>query len=675
MSEKRLTRRNFLLISALSTSAAIAAACGPTPAPTAAPTQVPKAATAVPTEVPTEAAATQVPPSKYNEAPMLAEMVQAGTLPPVDQRLPKNPLVVQPEEEVGQYGGVWRWAQAGFTDWLGYWAIYGYVEPWIKFERKSANGWYPNMIDKYEWNADDTELTIHYREGMRWSDGEPVTVDDWLFFWNDMVNDTTVALAVPLGTNPGGETMKVDKVDDFTLKFTFSQSNPLFLEYMSRGYYGSATQTVPAHYMKQFHPKYNTDLAADQVQDLISRFNYPYNYPDMPSLMPWKVVEAKVGEKMVLERNPYYWKVDSQGNQLPYLDGIDITIMKDPEVMKLKAIAGEIDCQFDFFEVKDVPMLKENQEKGDYRLMLWPGTDFGWPILILGYANADTGLADLFYDQKFRIAMSVAINRTRINELTSLGLATPRQAALSKEAPEFQTPEGKKVYDEWAASYAAHDPEQAKALLDEIGLVDVNGDSFRERADGSLLELIGDVVADDKISVEAADLIREDFEAVGLKLIVNAKEYSYCSNRALSGESQIWIRGGNAAWGLISATAHWTPIEYGGCYVCPPCGRYFQTGGKEGVPARPGSVLEKLQQAYSELIKIVDPDERTKELLNAYRLHIDEGPVNIGTVADHPVPVLVKNSFRNVPDKGLIGPWDLGFPGTSCPEQFFMKQS
>jgi peptide/nickel transport system substrate-binding protein len=601
---------------------------------------------------------------------MLAELVKAGKLPPVDERLPKEPLVVEPVEEIGQYGGTWRMVNIG--DGLGWFRMANYVEPFLRWNRK-ATGHVPNLVKSWEWNEDATQLVVHFREGIRWSDGEPLTVDDYLFWWNDMVLDETVPISTPAGTRVDGEPMKVEKVDDYTLRFTFAGPNPLFLEYHSRGYYHSSWFMVPAHYMKQFHPKYNKDVK--DVNDLLDRYNNRDHYPDMPTYTAWRVVEFRSGERAVFERNPYYWKVDPEGNQLPYIDRVDIQIVQEPEIVVMKGAAGELDCQFRDFPIKDVPMLMESAEKGDYRVIMWTRGDYAWPWLILYYDYPDEGIVDLMYNQKFRQALSWAINRERINKVVSLGLATPKQATLSANSPEFQTPEGKKVYDEWAALCAAYQPDTAKALLDEIGVVDVNGDGWRERPDGSALELIVDIPVTDRQSIDAMDLVKEDWEAVGLKTTLNVADGTIVTQRTQAGEIMIRAWGSACAWGLISAPPVWAPIEgvtycLGGYRI----GLHYQTGGQQGVPPRPGSMLEKLQKAYGELIRIIDPEERTAKLLQAYRIHIDDGPISLGTVGEHPSPVVVKNNFRNVQDFGVPGPWDLGYPGTACPEQFFIRQ-
>ena len=192
---------------------------------------------------------------KYKEAPVLDDMVTAGTLPPVDQRLPPTPVVLDPVEEVGTYGGTWHAMDS--NDDLGYTSQTVFTDPFLKWNR-DANGMRPNLAQTWEWNDDATQLTVHIVQGIKWSDGEPLTVDDYLYWWNDLIGDKDLAMSPPDGTQFNGELMKVDKVDDYTLHFTFPVPNPLFLETQSRGSYYASTHFVPAHYLKQFNPKTNS---------------------------------------------------------------------------------------------------------------------------------------------------------------------------------------------------------------------------------------------------------------------------------------------------------------------------------------------------------------------------------------------------------------------------------
>lgn len=631
-------------------------------------------------EQPAEAPAAEEPqdipaPSTSNEAPMLAELVQAGELPPVDERLPLNPLALEPVENIGEYGGTWRLVD-GNND-LGWTRQTVMVEPFLKWNR-DASGMRPNLLESWEWNDDATELIVHFREGIKWSDGEPLTVDDYLFWWNDIVLNEEIPVGPPGGTTVGGTPMEVEKINDYTLRYTFAAPNPLFLHNHSRGHSHSSTFVVPAHYLEQYHPEYNADVADPDA--LMARYDPAsrLHHPDMPTYMPWKVVEYQSGQQAILERNPYYWKVDSAGNQLPYIDRLRVEISESgspTEFVTLKAIAGELDMQVRDIALQDVPLILENADAGDYRVIMWNRGDFAWPWLILMYDYPDEDIVDLMYTPEFRRALSVSIDRDRINDIVALGLATPRQAALSPESPEFQTTEGAQVYEEWANSYAEYDPEQAMAYLDEIGVVDVTGDGFRERPDGAPLELIVDVDVTDSKSIDSLDLIKEDWEEIGINMTINAIAGEVLNQRAQAGEIMIRSWGSAAAWGLISAATVWAPVEgvtyaLGGVRI----GQHHVSGGETGVPPRPGSALERLQDAYTELISIADDAERDAALLDAYRIHIEEGPLSIGTVGEHVSPVIVKNNFRNVPDTGLVAGWDLGYPGTADPEQFYIQE-
>lgn len=610
---------------------------------------------------------------EYKEAPMLSAQVEAGSLPPVAERLPENPVVIEPVEEIGTYGGLWRSVDAG--DSLDWTRLTVMIEPLAKFNRDLA-GLRPNVLESWEWNENNTQITMHFRRGIKWSDGQPLTADDFLFFWNDMVLNEDVPIEAPGYTVINGKPMVVRKIDAFTIQASFAEPNPLFLELAARGSYNSALDVVPAHYMRKFHPQYTP--GAD-VQELVDRYDggTRLHYPDMPTYAAWRVTEFRSGQFALFERNPYYWKVDSEGQQLPYIDNLRVQISEsgDPaEFVVLKAIAGELDMQVRDFPLNDMPLVMENSEAQDYRVVMWNRGDFAWPWIMLMYDYPDKGIVDLMYTQGFRQALSYAINRERINNVTALGVAQPRQFAMSPDGPEFLTPEGKALYEEWVSSYEAYEPETAASLLDEVGAVDTDGDGLRERPDGSKLELIIDVVVSDTKSVNAVQLIKEDWEAVGLKTVINAIDATVLSQRAEQGKVMIRAWGSAAAWGLLSASTVWAPIEgfewsLGGLRI----GQFYQTAGQAGVAPRPGSMLEKLQQKYSEIVQIADADERNAKLLEAYRIHIDEGPITIGTIGEHPSPVVVKNNFRNVQAFGVVASHDLGFPGNADPEQFFFE--
>jgi peptide/nickel transport system substrate-binding protein len=607
---------------------------------------------------------------EYHQAPSL----NATDLPPVAERVSANPLVLEPVESVGTYGGTIRDITKANLDWE---KIILQVEPFARWQR-DLNGVRPNVAESWTWNDAYTELTINFRKGLKWSDGVPMTADDFMFFWNDVVLDQSVGVTYPAGTVVNNVPMTVEKIDEDTVKFTFAGPNPLFMELSTRGYYNSAQWLIPAHYMKQFLPKYNS--AVKDTTEFLARYSMDsrITYLDMPTLAAWKTSSYTPGQRLTAERNPYYWKVDTAGNQLPYIDGFETTVASDDSVgqaVLLNAVAGKLDFQSREFNLSDVSLLMENQEKSNYRVMMWDRGDFAWPWMMLMYDHKDAGIVDLFYKPEFRRALSVAMDRNKYNDVVAYGLAKPRQFALSPLSPELQTPEGKAFYDKWVNSYIEYDPEQAKAWLDQIGVVDKDGDGWRDRPDGTRLQLVVDMQSGDKQTADIMDLMKEDWDAIGLETLLNQGDWSTLSTRESSGEMMIRAWGSAAGWGLLSAPTVWAPVEnvewtMGGMSIA----KYFQSGGTEGTPAPAGSMLEKLQHAYAKAAAALDPDARNAALLEAYQIHLDEGPITIGTIGEHPTPVVVSNRLRNVPTVGLVGSWDMGFPATADPEQFYFAE-
>ena len=338
---------------------------------------------------------------------MLAAMVAAGELPPLEERLPANPLVLDPVEELGEYGGTWHLVDSG--DSLGWTRQTMMVEPFLKWKRDTS-GSRPNLLEDWEWNDDATELVVNFRQGIKWSDGEPLTVDDYLFWWNDMVLDEDIPVGAPGGTTVGGEPMTVEKVDDFTLKYTFAApesalpGKPL-------------TRPLPLIRLCGSGPLHET--VPPQVQHgggITGRFGQSFrrgsrlHYPDMPTYMPWKLVDFKSGQSATFERNPYYWKVDPEGRQLPYIDMLEVDIAEGgggTELVALKAIAGELDMQVRDLDLKDIPLVMENAENGDYRVIMWNRGDYAWPWLILMYDYPDEAIVDLMYSPEFRRGLSL----------------------------------------------------------------------------------------------------------------------------------------------------------------------------------------------------------------------------------------------------------------------------
>ena len=319
------------------------------------------------------------------EAPMLAEMVASGDLPPLAERLPVEPLVVEPVESLGKYGGIWRQALVGGQDnaWLTRTISYEHLVRWTR----EWTGVEPNIAKSFEGNAEGTEYTFELREGMKWSDGAPFSADDLLFWYENIIGNEEYEAAhnVPSWLTSGGEPVVVEKIDDYTVVFKFAEPNGLFLQNIATPG-GEVLTRWPKHYCSQFHPDYNADnldalieeAGANDWVNLMelrcgSVSGTPYDArwynADLPTLMAWDIVSsyAEGSTQVVAERNPYYWKVDTAGRQLPYIDRAIYDILEDREVLLLKVLNGEIDMMSRHFNTNDnKAVLADNMEAGDF---------------------------------------------------------------------------------------------------------------------------------------------------------------------------------------------------------------------------------------------------------------------------------------------------------------------
>ena len=420
--------------------------------------------------------------AKFREAPILAEQVKAGKLPPVEQRLPAEPLVVPVVERTGQYGGVWRRAFLGPADFNNYVrvvydALARFSPDGAKIEPKIAAGW--------QSSADFRTWTIRLRPGARWSDGAPFTADDIVFWYRDVVLNKDLMPTVPGWIrNADGTPAVVEKVDAQTVRFTYKQPATLFLTALANQDGGDRTYAVflPAHYLKKFHPSYVKREDIDKLvqaagfktwTELFAARNAPFENPERPTMGAWVPVTRVSDQVLTLRRNPYFVGVDPDGNQLPYLDEVRFTFFADIQALNLAAIAGEFDMQERHIQMTNYPVFKENEKGGKYRVITWP--TFGGADAVVAFNQsykADPEIAKLLATKDFRVALSHAINRGEIKESAFLGLGEPRQGMPAPWHPYYPG-------DEWAKKYTEYKPDEADKLLDGIGLAKKDAQGIR----------------------------------------------------------------------------------------------------------------------------------------------------------------------------------------------------
>ncbi len=481
----------------------------------------------------------------HKESPMLREMVDAGQLPPLEERLPANPAVVQ-VEEIGTFGDTMVNGVAFLRN--------EYIPNQIAkatlttptFPLPSEGPILPNVASGWEYNEDGTEITFTLREGMKWSDGEPFTADDIVFFWEDILLDENVTRTPPLVLAAGGEMAELEKIDDYAIRFKFAV--PYYFA-------NTALATLddiawPKHIVGEMHPKYNSEATYEELNENLLYFLGRGKV----SIGAWVLEEYVPGEKFVLVRNPYYWKVDQDGNQLPYFDRVEIREVEDRQSVALGNVSGEFDSDGMWVGVQHLQLFLSEKENRQY--------DIGYSsvagmAMYFNYDVEDETVREVLRDANFRRAFSVAINRDDINFVSFNDLLTTRGWAWSPLS---------QYYDEEAAgSYVEHDEDRARELLDEAGIVDADGDGMREAPDGSELQIIVDVSQHD-LYVPITEMIREQLADVGIDLVLNVQHQDLIEERRLGRDWHVHV------WDLygtevpLANLSLWVPVSDGQPY-------------------------------------------------------------------------------------------------------------
>jgi len=601
--------------------------------------------------------------TKFNEAPQLADLVKQGKLPPVEERLPKEPVVIEPWEEIGQYGGTWRRAWLGLSDGAGPFKIaYEHLVRW----NADGSDVVPNIVKSFEVSKDGRTFTFHLREGLKWSDGTPFTTDDVRFWFEDIILNKELTPTFPSWLTVEGKPCTFKVKDKYTFTVSFSKPNAIFP--MQLAYFGGFV--APSHYLKQFHPKYTDPKKLEEMakeakfQFWYQLFGFKNNWlqnPELPSLWAWKLGSAPTATLMVLERNPYYWKIDPAGNQLPYIDRITHELVQDAEIINMKAVAGEIDMQMRHIKLQNYTLLMENRDKGNYRVLRWT-TASGSDYMLMPNQNLkDPVLKKLFQDRRFRFALSLAINRQEINQLVFLGMGKPRQASLISASP---------YYDPlWEKAYAEYNPKKANQLLDEIGLSKRDKDGYRLRPDGKTLALTIEF-AISPVASDAAELVKKYWEAIGIKVDIKQHERSLMYTKTLAGDFEVTTWGMDRAFQPLADPLYLVPYRQEIGTWGPLYALWYMTGGKGG--EEPPGVVRQLQKIWDVIKVTTKPEERKRLVAQLTKIH-RENIWMIGTVGESPALVVVKNNFRNVPEK-LVSDDILRSPGNAYPQVFFFKK-
>lgn len=625
---------------------------------------------------PTSAAAAA--PGKYKEASALADMVKSGKLPPIEQRLPKNPLVVKPVEKVGKYGGTWRTALVGGSDtaWLirtiGYENLLRWDPEWKDVV--------PNVAESVTPSVDAKEFTVKLREGMKWSDGQPYNADDIVFYIEDI--DKNKELTTSRGTNPP----EVQKIDDYTFKLTYQKPNGLFLP-NTANVGGDAWTRYPAHYLKQFHKKYADPAKLDQLikdnkaEDWVKLFRLkgqgipgtPYDArwqnPALPTLFGWKIVDPYgEGTRVTAERNPFYFKVDSEGNQLPYIDKVNYDVLQDPQVLLLKASNGEIDMHERHINTdQNKAVLADNRQKGNYHFFDEVPSSMNTNIIALNLTHKDPALRQIFQNKDFRIGLSYAINRQEIIDTVYVSQGEPWQSSPRKTTPYYN--------EKLAKQFTEFDITKANAALDKV-LPKKDGQGFRLRSDGQRLTFTMEVTASGvtATTVDAMKLVQGYWQKVGIDVQLKPEDRSLFYTRKNANEHDCVVWGGDGGGSdALTETRWFFPSSNESNYAEAWFTWYAQPSNPLTPAEEPPAATKKQMELYRNDLQGTGDRNKQRDIFNQILDIAAEEFYVIGISLPGDGYGIVKNTFHNVP-QSLPGAWLYPSPAPTNPCQYWMEK-
>jgi len=578
----------------------------------------------------------------FQQSPLLAER----GLPPVSDRLPNDPVVIAPYQAVGQYGGAVRLITEDVPMFVSPEGLFT-ISPDLKTIL-------PNLAASHTLSEDGRQLTVRLRPGLKWSDGEPLTAADFLFALNDLQLNPAFQPILPpelIGVSLRAE-------GPLTLVYSFTRPRPLFINNLAQL---PERYLVPKHYFEQFHPDYtDLNIIAARLEALgflnwqsfvtaavLQRRNQELvHQPTMRAFRPVSFTPTMTR----YERNPYYFKIDPEGQQLPYVDVIEAEDVGDTAVAVAKVSTGQFDFAGFRLPTQDIPLLKLGERGGGIEVKIWHRLHGSDLALEMNFNHPDSGLSSLFRDVRFRRALSLAINRDEMNKIIYFGHGTPRQVTVIPDSDYFEP--------EFATAYTHYDVEAAIRLLDDVGLIDVDGDGWRELPDGRPFIPTVEYVDTETPKQISMELISSYWQAVGIDVRLRLIDRGLQLARAMSNEFVMTLWHADRTTDILfpGNPDFWVPRKItASLAMWSEWSRWYLTGGEQG--DRPPAEIIRLQNLADELTTTLDPKRRVqlgKQILAANA----ENLWTIGTVGLAPQPVVVSRRLKNVADEGLWG-WDI----------------
>lgn len=603
------------------------------------------------------------------EPDYFSEQLASGELPPMAQRLPENPLLMDETMnnlEPGKYGGKMNLLMGKDKD-IRRMVVYGYSRIVGYNENLELIA---DIVESFEVH-DNKEFIFHLRKGHRWSDGAPFTAEDFKYYWEDVANNPEL--------NPFGPSKKllidehlpaVEFPDAHTVIYRWQQPNPYFLPALAAP--SPLFIYQPKHYLKKFHPKYADRQKIEAQAKKSGKRNWAGYYlkkarqykltnPKLPSLQPWVNTTNPPAERYVFKRNPYFHRVDVNGLQMPYIDEVIISIVSS-SLIPAKSGAGESDLQGHYLRLDNYTFLKEGEKRNNYNVHLWRNINGAHKALYPNLNSSDLVWRELVRDNRFRRALSLGVNRHEINQVVYFG--------LTNESNNTVLPDSKFHNIDLQQRWAVYDPERANRMLDEMGLSERNSDGLRLRPDRKPLEIIIHSAGESTEETDILELIHDSWLKLGIKSYSKPSQREVFRERIFSGEAMMSI------WSGIEnglPTADMSPGELAPTrqdqYQWPKWGQYYETKGKVGETPDMKSVQElfELNQRWRRSVDFSEREQIWAKMLSNYC----EQVYSIGIVNSVPQPIVVNRLLRNVPEKAIYAWSPTSYFGVYHPDIFW----
>ena len=598
----------------------------------------------------------------YSEVPMLEAQVAAGELPPVAERLPVNPFVIETTGE-GVYGGTLSildgQTRLSIPHRMTDHGLFGY--------NMDTSAYEPDVAEGFEWNDDFTQLTLHLREGLKWSDGVPVTTADFQWFWDNVLFNSEISPAGPGSVfRIGGVDASLEVVDDYTLIYTWPVPNPGILDRWGRTSFSSPGQSFwgPSHFWQQYHADFGDRDALNALAEesgfeateteepWVALFNGKHSQPyngiswdmEIPSLRAWNPVEI-TQEYMIMERNPYFYMVDSAGNQLPYFDTLRVDGIGDIELYNLKLSAGESDLGMWFTDFSSMELYRSGEEAGNYTTYIAQASEPCNPAFFFNQTTADAEKRALFQTFEFRAALSLAMDRETMNDVMFFGLAVPHPTAPNTGVPWYSD-------DFWNEYVSTYDVERANQMLDDLGLTERDSDGYRLLPSGDRITLNVETSTGIPMYAQFGELLTSDWQEIGINLTVTLLDPTAHRdvNESNENEATIWNLGRGTLFGR-GTPDNWGFFDSGANYWAGTWVEWFETNGAEGV--EPPDDIKAQNEKWGEFAQIASDSPEAATLGKEYFQYYADNLYFYCGPGANPTPVLVRNDIGNFPPVGV----------------------